>query len=42
MEVSILPADQDVRVRSVQVHSHTVDVAWAGQRVAESVGRFFR
>ncbi|ADE57279.1 selenocysteine-specific translation elongation factor [Aminobacterium colombiense] len=37
MEVSILPADQDVRVRSVQVHSHTVDVAWAGQRVAMSL-----
>lgn len=37
MDLSILPADQEVRVRSVQVHSHGVEVAWAGQRVAMSL-----
>ncbi len=37
MDLSILPADQEVRVRSVQVHSHGCEVAWAGQRVAMSL-----
>ncbi|WP_286847659.1 MULTISPECIES: selenocysteine-specific translation elongation factor [Aminobacterium] len=37
MDVSILPLNRDVRVRSVQVHGSSVDVAWAGQRVAISL-----
>jgi len=37
-EVTILPKKLSARIRSIQVHSHSVDKAVAGQRVALNLG----